>query len=323
MAQIYFFTGENAFQLREERRQWIARFAAKHGEENLLRLDAPSVTFRALLDEVGVAPFIAAKRLVVVDGTPRFDKEEVESLPQLMHPDCLLLLCDGKPDKRLGGAKAFLKIAETKEFTPLEGRPLRDWMKVYAAANGSRLEDAAVDRLLEIAGTEQQMLAQEIQKLCTAHPGGPIAPADVDRLAVPSGEQEVWRLTNLLSQGRIPDALLYARTLTQQGEDPFSLWAILLWMLRSLVSVKAAVDGGQRNPARIASEAGVPFPTARTLQPYAEKISIKRLAALVDWAANADIQLKTGGYRATGEAPQEMTALVDVFILRCGALAAG
>ena len=37
MANIYVFTGENAYLLQQERQLWIDEFAKKHGEDNLIR----------------------------------------------------------------------------------------------------------------------------------------------------------------------------------------------------------------------------------------------------------------------------------------------
>jgi DNA polymerase III delta subunit len=145
----------------------------------------------------------------------------------------------------------------------------------------------------------------------------PVTAADVTELAVPSGEQEIWALTNYLAAGRREDALRYAQRLLERGEDAFSLWNILLWMLRTLTTVTAAVQAGERQPAQIASLYRVPFPTAKNLLPLASRLSLPSLRALVEWGAAADVQLKTGGYRATQEAPQELTALIDRFILLC------
>ncbi|MEN9560894.1 MAG: hypothetical protein RIQ56_167, partial [Candidatus Parcubacteria bacterium] len=138
---------------------------------------------------------------------------------------------------------------------------------------------------------------------------------DIKNLVVPSGEQEVWHLLQLLSSGRTHDALRYARGLLEHGEDPFSLWNMLLWMLRNLVAVTSAVREGNRNPAKIASLHHVPFPTAKTLLSFSEKLSLDRLRSLVNAAVDADIGLKTGALRATSESPEELVALIDRFVL--------
>ncbi len=315
MSQIYFFTGENTFALRHERSQWKTRFAEKHGEENLLVLSSADVTYRLLLDEVGTMPFIGDKRLVIIDGVPKFEKEEIESLPQHIHPSCLLLFCDPKPDKRLTSVKVLLKIADVKEFAPLEGAALGGWIRAYAQGKGTACDARAASLLLEIVGENQDTLAQEIEKLAVFAGTQQITEDVVRRLAVPSGEREIWQLTNELARGQTQPALRYVRELLSRGEDPYGVWSILLWMLRNVVTVHAAAASGERNAANLA-KMGVPFPSVRTLQPFADRLSPEKLSSIVNWAADTDIDLKTGIYKATAEAPEEILGLIDSFILR-------
>lgn len=320
MAPLQIFTGEGRFGLREERCLWKERFREKHGDQNLSVLDGQKLTYRQLLDEISAAPFLGEKRLVIVDGFPRLEKEQAEALSAELHPDCVLLLCDPKPDKRLGGVKVLLKVAAVKEFPPLKGSALRTWMKTHASQTGSSIDDMAAAALITTAGEDQDMLAQEIAKLSLAAGKGPITAELVSHLAVPSGEQEIWHLSSLIASGDSAGAIRYGRTLLEQGEDPFSLWSIMLWQLRMLAAVHASVRDGERNPAKIASSASVPFPTARTLLPLADAASTSALSNVHAWAVDADIDLKTGVLRSTAEAPQELLALIDTLILRLASL---
>ncbi len=317
VSQLFLFTGEGTFLMREERRAWQEAFIAKHGPENLLRFDGRELSYRQLLDEISIMPFLAEKRLVIVDGIPRMEKEEMEALPRCIHPACVLLICDPKPDKRLGGVKALLKIATVKEFHPVVGQALRLWIRKRAGLGGSHIDDAAITLLLETVGDDQEMLVREIEKLCVSAGGSVVTSEQVTELSVPSGEQEIWQLSTLIAQGNSAGALRYAKRIIEQGEDPYSLWNVLLWVVRMLVMTHAAILEGERNPARIAGKAEIPFPTARTLLPLAERSSTKNISSLLSWSVEADRLLKTGGYRATGEAPQELLALIDECILRC------
>lgn len=317
LPSLFFFIGPNAFALRQERMRWKAQFIAKHGEENVVSLEGRTLSFRSLLDEIAVGPFIADKRLVMIDGVPKFEKEQVESLPNQIHSQCILSVWDAAPDKRLSGVKALMKVATCKDFPSLSGKPLVDWVRFWATSHGKNIDAAAIMLLLEVVGDDQNALSMEIEKLCAYVSGDVITVDAVRQIAVPSGEREVWHLTNLIAAGKGADAVTYADALLLRGEDTFALWNILLWMLRSLVSVTAAVEGGERNPAGIASQAGVPFPTAKTLLPFASRLGRSECKKMLDFAVDADIALKTGGFRATADSMQELHALITAFILRC------
>ncbi len=323
MSSLFLFTGQNSFALREERKRWKDEFIRKHGQENLLSLDGSKADLRLLLDEIGTSPFGAEKRLVVIEGTPKFSKEEVALLVESQHPDCIVILIDPAPDKRTAGAKAFLAAATVKEFPPLAGKALTDWMKAYAQGRGSALAPTAVSLLLETVGEDQDMLARELEKLSEYRNGKEIDAAAVRDLAVPAGEREIWALSSLIAKGKGEEAIAFLRESAKRGSDAFSQWAMVLWFLRSIAGVHAAVSEGQKNPATIAQQSGVPFPTVRTLQEPASRIRKQNLSRLLSWAADADIALKTGGHRSSADAPEELQSLLEALVLKMAALFLG
>lgn len=319
MHNIFLFTGLNQFALRREKLRWMREFAAKHGQENLLSLDGSDISLQTMLDVVSAAPFIASNRLIVIGGVPKFTKEDMRRLLDDVHPACVLLFADPAPDKRLGGLKELLAIATVKQFSQPTERQLQEWMSSFARECGSGIDAAAIRRLLVIVGSDQEMLSQELSKLALGA-GPAITSAHVELLAVPSGDQEIWQLTWLISRGDLQPTLSYANILLRSGEDPYSLWNILLWMVRCLVGVALCVSEGERNPTKIALSANVNVSTVKILLPFAQKISTSDLRHLVDWAVIADRGLKTGDTRATAESSQELLALVDELIMRCCAI---
>ncbi len=317
MSTMHLLTGENTHELLQEKQRWIHEFERKFGAENCSRIDGSKSNVRSLLDEVSVQPFLSEKRLVVVDGVPKITKEEIQILAASIHPQNILLIVDAKPDKRSGGVKELLSVANVRTYQPKTGAPLKQWITAYAAQSGVRLNDRAESQLLEFTGEDQAALASEIDKLAAFKPGGTLTQDDVESLCVPSEEGVVWKISDLLATGSKTQALAYAHRLLDRGGDAYGLWAILTSMLKNLVAVHAAEEAGHRSAADIAESTGVhPF-AVRSLLKHAQRTTTEQLRSFVSWAAEADIALKTGGIRATDEAPQEILALVDEFILRC------
>ena len=317
MSQIYLFTGENNFLLRQKKRLWIDQFVEKHGDENLSRINARDTSFRALLDEVSVMPFIAKKRLVMVYGIPKCEKEEISTLSNHIHPDVLLLFVEQKLDKRLSATKELLKIAEVEECNSVIGNALRTWITKFTASLGGTVEPKAVEALIELLGEDQDLLSQELQKLTLYAKGRPVTAGDVEELVMCSGERQVWGLMDLIGQRKEDEALKYIQRLMQQGESAQGLWHIFLWMMSSLVPVASAVESGVTNPGAIAKQYGVSFGSARALLPIARKFSKEEIKNIVDQVIGFDIDLKTGGFRATEQEPHELQAIIDRSILAC------
>lgn len=314
---VHVFTGENTFELLREKMRWIAEFNKKFGEENSSRVDGSSVSIRTLLDEVSVMPFLAEKRLIVVDGVPKCTKEDVELLMKSVHPASIVLFADAKPDKRSGGVKELLKASKVRSFDPLKGAEVQTWLRSYAKEQGMALDPAAAQTLLEYTGNDQSMLAREVEKLAAYRPGQTVKREDVELLCVPTEEGVVWKISDLLATGGKRDALVYAHRLISRGGDAYGLWAILSSMLKNLVAVYAASDAGIHSQSDIAEQTGIhPF-AVRSLAQYSRRLDAKKTARFVHWTAEADRALKTGGIRATDEAPQELEALIDAFIVQC------
>lgn len=317
MPSVYLLTGENSHELLTEKTRWIHEFSKKFGTENTGRMDGQKSSIREILDEVGVLPFLAEKRLVVIDGIPKASKEEIQALFSAIHPACIALFVDPKPDKRSGGVKELLASAEVRTFAPIDGMPLKQWIHQYAKERGATLEPSATEELLEYAGNDQSLIAREIEKLAAYRTGSAITKKDVELLCLPTEEGVVWKISDMLAAGSKNEALLYAHRLIDRGGDAYGLWAILTSMIKNLTAVYAASEAGYRSSKDIADATGVhPF-AVRSLQKHANRLEQKRLYTFVSWTADADRALKTGEIRSTGEAPEELFALIDACILKC------
>jgi len=318
LKNVFLFTGENAFALRKERYAWIKRFIEKHGFENLRCLDVEGLPYRSLLDDVSMAPFIAEKRLVVVDGVPRWTEEEVENLLLYLHPQVVLLFVSAKVDRRGAGVRALLKHTQCQTFPILNGAKLNSWIDGVVRSHGVNILRDARERLLEFVGTDQGMLYQEIQKLVLGRKE--IKVSDVDRIVVPSREWVIWHLTNVVARGESREAILYAEKLRMGGHDPSRLWNILLNMLRQLTTVVAEVEEGC-NQARDIAEAHDMHPFAvQSLLPLARRVRLCSMRRLIDRVVEMDHALKTGALRATADDSTELYALIDQCLLAISSL---
>lgn len=315
--ELYFFTGENEYALERELSRWKKAFAGKHGDENLLTLVGKDTTLSEILDAVSVLPFIAEKRLVLIRGLPKIDRDEFKSLVENIHPQTIVVFAEAEPDKRLGIVKELMTTCQVKQFAPLSPRELSNWIAETARQNGSFMTPQATTLLLDIVGSNQWMLESEILKLSAYAAGREIVPKDVMTLAVPAGEQVVWRLTDLIGNRKISEAMEFLKYSTERGEDPYALWVILLSMVKNVALVWAGLNEGLRDERSISSAFGIHFLQVRGLLPLARSLDKERLHSLVNWAAEADLAMKTGGHSFTAERPQELLALTERMMLMC------
>lgn len=317
LSNVFLFTGENSFALRQEKLSWIRAFSEKHGSENLVRIETRGLHIRSLLDEVSTAPFIASKRFVIVEGIPGFSEEQMEQLWNVLHPQVILLFIEPKPDRRLRVVKNLFAQASVKTFSLLRGLKLREWVSALLAQQGCTIDRGALDLFIEKIGEDQEMLFQECLKIALSVDGHPVTEEDIERIVVPSDEGVIWKLTDLIAGGKTSDAVLYAQELIDRGHDPFELWNIFLWMLRNMVLVCGAYEEGIEHPDHIVQKTGVPLLSVRSLLPFVRRMDRSKVEHIVDRVIRADIRLKTGAYRVTGDEPQEILALMDRCVMGC------
>ena len=312
---IVCFTGENSFALCEEQRRWRERFREKYDDHNFLVLEGAELTVRALLDEVGVSPFLAERRLVFIRGIPRFSKEEMETVLAHSHHDVILVFIAGAPDRRLGGVKVLMKLATIRQFPLLRGVKLMEWMRTISADAGLKIEEDALRALVECIGEDQEVLYHELKKLNLFVGTGTISRHHVWTLAVAnSDEGMIWHLGELIG-GRDHNALVYIHELLERGEDPFRLWNTLLWMLRSFLQVSMLRAEGICEREIIRHVVLRPQMMQACLT-VARSTNILRLREVLRHALDADRNIKTGEYRASETEPGERLALIDQLVLR-------
>lgn len=315
MQNVFLFTGDNLYAIREERRKWVKHFVAKHNMENLQCVEGEDLVFRTFLDEVSVAPFIADKRLVIMDGVPPWTGAEVERLLSHIHPQVVLLVIAPKIDRRGGAARVLLKAAQCQTFSAIRGSKLHAWIDELARSCGVAMSRDARDLLLDRIGLDQEMLFQEVQKLILYCTGREITVRDVDDVIVPSREWVIWHLTDVMARGELKEAIGYAHKLLVGGHDPFKLWNILLNMLRQLAIIAAAVAEGCVRARDIAAAHKIHPLAVQSLLPLAQRIDLREMQRIIDRVVEMDHALKTGMLRATAEDATELHALIDQCVL--------
>lgn len=317
MSQITLCMGPNAYALQQERLRWVSEFKKRQGEDGLFRADSKKITFKELHNECQAAPFLADKRLMIIDGVPsRGSKEEVQQLENLLHPSAHLLFVletdSIKKPKLSIPAKELVKIANVQEFPNLSTNELLQWLQQKIVESGAEsMDEAAKKSLLQTVGENQALLATEVEKLSTYAFQRAITVEDVQLLASSSTEQDVWQLMDFLGAGNIAGALHFIHSLLDKGYSPQALWSTFLWMITQLTQIVAVVEAGETNPWKIAGIVRANPYGVKAILPFARTVSRERLRNIVQTAVEADQGLKTGRYKATSEAPEEILTLID------------
>lgn len=282
---------------------------------NTTLLDGQNVTPDQLRMVVDTVPFLAEKRLVIVQGLlgrfesakpPRRKKaspangreNDAKSFAAAMShlPDStILVLTDGKIKsnnpllKQLSGARVMA-------FPLLRGDVLRQWIKQEVAAQDTAISPQAVDLLARLVGGNLWMMSSEINKLALFAFGRRIEEEDIRVVVSSAQEASVFTMVDAILDFKAGVAERLLEQLLQQGASPAYLLVMLSRQLRLVVRAKEMKR--QRMPEmEIQSRLGLKseFPLHKTLE-QAQRYPLERLKQVYKRLLEADLAIKTGKY---------------------------
>jgi DNA polymerase III subunit delta len=281
--------GENSFMLHAELKKLVRQFLDEHGDMALERLDGEEASFERMQEALQSLPFLAAKKMVVL-RSPGANKQFTEAAGKLITelPETTdLVLVEPKPDKRSSYYKLLKKSTDFRECAELDRAGLARWLVACAKERDGQLSQADATYLVERAGTDQQMLGNELEKLLLYDPK--VTRQTIQLLTEATPQSTVFELLEAAFNGNAKRAMeLYDE---QRGlkVEPQQIIAMLAWQLHVLALVKTA---GDRSPQAIASEAKVnPF-VVRKSSAVARKLSLAELKQLITDLVDIDVRLK-------------------------------
>ncbi len=297
---------------------------------NTARFDGRIVTLAEMQNACDTLPFLAERRLVVVEGLlarlagQGRGKAKPTDIPEAEPEEGLNVT----PEAIKGQAKAFLAfldhVPESTALVLLEeatasGQGLRrlqelvrdgrariflaekprkndlpDWIRARARRRRVSLEPAAVADLADFVGDDLRQLDQELIKLADYAPGRTITRADVRKLVAATRAASVFELVDALGLGEGPAAArLMQHALDIDGEQPLRLLGMIARQYRLLIQVKALQAQGAR-PPEIARNLNLGEWAVPRFQTQANRHSFPRLERAMERILAADEAIKTG-----------------------------
>jgi DNA polymerase-3 subunit delta len=311
---FYLFHGEDEF----SRSETLADFKKKMGDPGLVELnttvfDGSRVTLGELQHACGSVPFMADRRLVIVEGLlthlasrgkkrkpAAWQKEYLEGLTQYLRhlPETARLVF--VEDKSIGKSDPVHKLAladergHIKEFKPPQRRGLNRWIKERVKKKGTQINAAAVETLAAFVGNDLRLLDQEIEKLSIyVNRARPINEDDVRLLVSYVQEANVFEMVDALGRrdGRRAAKLLHQ--LLDDGEHPLALLGMIVRQFRIMIQVKELSGQGLSQQDMATRLRQHPFVVKKTMR-QAMNFSMEQLETIYRKLLETDVALKTG-----------------------------
>ena len=137
------------------------------------------------------------------------------------------------------------KKAEAQEFKYLEDYRLRDWIKNYIKAQKAKIENEAINKLVEYIGKDLWRMSNEINKLISYKKGDVILVNDIEQLVKPKIDVNIFKTIDALGEKNKKQALKLLHNHIKKGESENYLLDRFIYQFRNLIKVKSFL---QDNP---------------------------------------------------------------------------
>ena len=328
---LYILYGENDFSLHEA----LERLKAEVGlpdvlDANVTRAQVSSLSPQQLLAMCNTVPFLADRRMVIVDGllslydgrrAPRRGRggqgegnaasswlSIVEHIGDMLPSTDLVLV-----EKAVGRGNVLLNrlspVAQVKEFPSLRGPELSRWIGDKAVDSGCSISREAVELLAELVGGNLWAMSGEVEKLSLYCQGRTVEAEDVQLLVSVAREMSIFNAVDAIMEKRYQEALRIVKRLMEAGAGGPYMVVMVARQVRLLLLAKDMEKRGvpqEQMRARLGLSADWML---RRLRDQGRRYSQAALESLHRGLLETDRAIKTG--RITDDAVGEF--LVEVF----------
>jgi DNA polymerase-3 subunit delta len=260
---IYAIYGDDAY-LRREAILAIIRVAMEGQEEEMgvSRFPGSQAELSRVLDEVRTLPFLAPRRVAIVEDADPFvtaNRKELEAFAARPSPTGVLVLSVKSWPSNTKLAKLIEQAGASVECKAPRESELASWLARLASDRWNlKFPSDAARLLVELVGPEPGLLAVEVDKLASyVGDGKAIGREDVAKMVGAGRVLEVWDMIDRATTGDAPGALGVLDRLLTSGEAPQRLLAALAVSLRK-VHHAGKLRLSRRDLADACKRAGIP-----------------------------------------------------------------
>lgn len=289
---------------------------------NTTRLDGRQCDEEDIKSALYSLPFLAEKRLVILrNPLSRYNGEAMQrrftTLCDSAPETSLLLLVveDHQSTRKVNGqfvnqwevlkpSQWLMKYKDKsngrvacREFALPGQKEMPDWIRKQTKTAGGTISPAAAASLAYLTGNDTRLARQEVEKiLLYVGAGRQIEASDVENLAAPGGQANVFKMLDSLAEGKNRDAARMMHTLFEES-DPLQIFAMIVSHFRRLLMVREVMSegGGVRQAIQ---DIGLAMFQAEKMVKQAQHFSLAGLEKVYHRLYEMDEDIKSGAMPA-------------------------
>lgn len=266
---VYLITGDDEPKVQKALSRLKERVISDSGTDiNIDIFDALDHHAGEVAQAASTLPFGEGVRLVIVMNVGAWRKPDKDVLAGFLTdppPYSCLALVGGGLKKNEILYRAVESAGQVLAFEAPRPRDLPQWTRQQAAMRHLKLGENEARRLVTLAGSDQQAIISELDKLVTYAGSGSVEMEDIETLCWVSPEVRIWDLTDAMGQKDRSAVFKNLEALLAERQAPTVVFFSLARHLKCLAEVVAARERGE-DPARAAASMGLkPFPAKKVV----------------------------------------------------------
>lgn len=303
---MYFLVfGEDSFRSRRKLAALRERFSATRDASGMNLSLFTSGDAMEAAEAIRTSPFLAEKKLVVLDGFLRSNTATQTLIEEAVarKPDSANVIFfedAGAEDLTKSPLFADLKAQKfTEEFAPLAGQAAEKFAQEEAAAAGASFAPRAARLFIELVGGDSWLIHNEAAKLAAfamAEGDGSVIESHHVRSLVNDGREEsLFAFLDACTEGRCADATSMLEKLLYSGSTEAQLITMLTKQFRAAIAARDMADRGRADAATLAKSIGMhPYAATKAIA-FARKHSLPALIRRYEQLVTMEHAFKSGG----------------------------
>lgn len=304
---LLFLYGEDTYRLRKKLKEIIDKFIRDWDKSglNLSKFDGAKIDFDALSQALGAAPFMAKKRMVVIENLLSSSKKKLpEGLDDALlknSEDTIIVLSEEVSAKDLLRSPFFKRLEKNKYnyvFEPLRVLELERWIKKEALARGIGFTPPMLASFTKTIGNDLWRAASELDKIASYIRGGKssrrLTAQNFEKLVSAKTEQNIFGLIDAI--GNRDEKTAYKKLAGEiaAGSNELYILTMLIRQFEFLLKTKELSENKKIGKDEIARELDAhPFKVQKALVQI-KKFSAPNLRRLLAELIKIDQKIKTG-----------------------------
>jgi len=258
--QVYVLYGQEAYLQKQYRDKLIEAMIGDGDTMNFWHVQGKDFSVPQLIDFAETMPFLAERRVIVMEGTGIL-KSGGEELAGYFQEPCETtnwIIVDSECDKRSKLFKAADKAGLCVEFNVQDENTLKRWVLGLIKKEQKQITERTLELFLEKTGTDMHVIRQELEKLiCYTMDKEVIGQEDVEAVCIPRITGHIFDMVDAIGVRDRNRALNLYNELQALREPPIRILFLIGRHMNILLQIKDLKKQGVDQKS-MAAKVGVP-----------------------------------------------------------------